>query len=99
MPGVVEILAVMSLEKPRSLPGKPKTVVLDAGIFWKPPMLPILASLRYYNAGDENFQQCGSLFYVLARVCHLLMLFVLPITVCVFSLGSKNEENDRRYKR
>ncbi|KAH9971794.1 hypothetical protein BGW80DRAFT_1253080 [Lactifluus volemus] len=59
--GVVEILALMALEKPQTLPGKPKTVILDAGIFWKPGASPIIATLRYYN-------ESGGLFHVLAKV-------------------------------
>jgi hypothetical protein len=67
--GVVEILALMALEKPQTLPGKPKTVILDAGIFWKPGASPIIATLRYYNKSGMIFDSKGGLFHVLAKVC------------------------------
>jgi hypothetical protein len=68
--GVVEIFTLMALEKPQTLPEKPKTVILNTGIFWKPGASPVIATLRYYNDSGITFDTKGELFHVLAKVCN-----------------------------
>ncbi|KAI0043938.1 hypothetical protein FA95DRAFT_1497831 [Auriscalpium vulgare] len=56
-----ELTAVVSLESPRPAPGKPRTIVFDAGIYWSssPDAAPLIAALRFYNDINYTFDDEG----------------------------------------
>ena len=76
--GVVEIYALMLLKNPQTMPSKPKTVIIDASIFWGCSKIPITATLHYYNEFDTMFNSKG-LFHVLAKVCSALIICLLSL--------------------
>lgn len=63
------LTGVMSLENPRTLANKPRTVLLTAGIFIGPePDDYAVGLLQYYNERNLNFKVDGDLFFVTAKV-------------------------------
>ncbi|KAI0061144.1 hypothetical protein BV25DRAFT_1887140 [Artomyces pyxidatus] len=65
-----ELTAVVSLESPRPVPNKSRTVVLDAGIYNSadPTAEPMYAALRFYNEHNVVLPEDGGLFFVTAKV-------------------------------
>ncbi|EIM86371.1 uncharacterized protein STEHIDRAFT_139306 [Stereum hirsutum FP-91666 SS1] len=63
------LTGIMSLEEPRSLPNKPRTVLLNAGIYVGPGNDDFCVGLlRYYNDQNINFKKDGDLYFVTAKV-------------------------------
>lgn len=67
------LTTLIPLESPRSLPGSPKTVLLDGQLWLGSGQPPLICLFRYFNATDIAFDSLGY-YFLHANVSHAFLL-------------------------